>query len=473
MNILLILPYLAHNSTLWMPLGLPFIAACLRRDGHAVSIFDRYAAQFKVGRGRQRVDQAMLEHIQAFQPDMVGLNTLSPLIHDTVGCAALIRSAYDGPIVAGGYHATALPELTLHKIPALDGVVAGEGEIVLSQLANGEVPWQIPGVWWREGEDIRPPAIPTSQVEDLNQLPLPALDLMDMAFYTQRTDGVIRRHNLAAATLVSSRGCQRRCRFCAESLTYGRGVRFHSTDYMMEWIQRVVTDYQVDGIHFHDNDFMVDERRARAICEAILAEGLERKIKWSIQARADRLNAQNARLLKAAGCVLVEIGVETGTQAGLDMVNKGTTTAMNTKAVRTCRKAGLDVHAYMLTKLEDETIADLERRLAWLKKAKPTSFQWTSLDIHPGTALYEEKGGDFFATHEWTEEAITEHYRTDLSTIPADVRKQWMARHFAPYARYHWWRHALERYPLRNLVHLAWVKLRHKLRNKIGRGYRQ
>jgi anaerobic magnesium-protoporphyrin IX monomethyl ester cyclase len=467
MNVLLIYPYIAGNSTLWMPLGLPFIAACLRRDGHAVSI------QFKVGRSQQQVDQTMLEHVQAFQPDLVGLNTLSPLIYDTVDCAALIRSVYDGPIVAGGYHATALPELTLRKIPALDGVVAGEGEIALPRLAGRELPWQIPGVWWRDGEEIRLPVIPAAQVEDLNQLPLPALDLMDMAFYTRRTDGVIRRHNLSVTTVISSRGCKRRCRFCAESLTYGRGVRCHSPAYVLEWIQRVVTDYQVDGIHFHDNDFLVDEGRAREICEAILEAGLERKIKWSIQARADRLNAQTARLLKAAGCVLVEIGVETGTQDELDQIAKGTTTEMNKEVVKICRKAGLDVHAYMLTQLESETIADLERRLAWLKKAKPTSFQWTGLAIHPGTVLYEEKGNDFFAAHEWTEEAITEHYRTDLSAIPPDVRKQWMARHFGPYTRYHWWRHALGRYPLRHLVRLAWFKLRRKVRSKFGQGHRR
>jgi anaerobic magnesium-protoporphyrin IX monomethyl ester cyclase len=291
-----------------------------------------------------------------------------------------------------------------------------------------------------------------------------------MALYTRRTDGVIRRHNLSAATLVSSRGCQRRCRFCAESLTYGRGVRFHSPAYVLEWIQRVVADYQVDGIHFHDNDFLVDEQRAREICETILAAGLEHKIKWSIQARADRLHGEIARLLKAAGCVLVEIGIETGTQEELDQVAKGTTTAMNTEAVRVCRKAGLDVHAYMLTQLEGETIADLKCRLAWLKKARPTSFQWTGLSIHPGTILYEEKGNDFFATHEWTEEAITEHYLTDLSAIPADVRKRWMARHFGPYAQWNWWRHALGRYPLRSLVRLAWFKLRRKMLGKIRRG---
>jgi anaerobic magnesium-protoporphyrin IX monomethyl ester cyclase len=471
MNILLIYPYLTGNSTQWMPLGLSFIASRLRCQGHAVSIFDRYASQFSVGRDRPQVDQAMLEELCAFEPDMVGLNTLSPLIHDTVACVALIRSVYEGPIVAGGYHATALPELTLRKIPALEGVVTGEGEVAMSRLADGETPWQVPGVWWRDGEEIRPPAAPPEQVEDLDQLPQPALDLMDMAWYTQRTDGVIRRHNLAAATLVTSRGCQRRCRFCAESLTYGRGVRCHSPDYVLEWIQRVVTDYQVDGIHFHDNDFLADEQRGHEICHRLMETGLSRRIEWSIQTRADRLNREMARLLKAAGCVLVEIGVETGTQAELDRMAKGTTPEINRQAIALCRWAGLDVHAYMLTRLEGETVGDLKHRLAWLKRARVTSFQWTPVLIHPGTPLYAEKGDDFFSTHEWTEEAIKEHYHADkLSAIPPDVRREWMHRHYDPYARYHWWRHALGRYPLRMLVRLARRKLRGRVQRLLGLG---
>jgi hypothetical protein len=70
--------------------------------------------------------------------------------------------------------------------------------------------------------------------------------------------------------------------------------------------------------------------------------------------------------------------------------------------------------------------------------------------------MYAEKGDDFFATHEWTEEAVAEYYRTDrLSAISAEARQEWMARRFAPYVRWHWWRNALGRYPLRRLVRLA------------------
>ena len=469
MRVLLIYPYSRGSNTLWMPLGLAFIAAQLRRHDHQVVIFDRVARQMKVGYALESVNAAMLAEISSFKPDLIGLSTITQVIYDTVSCVRLIREHYEGIIITGGYHATALPELTLQKIPYLNGLITGEGEHSLPRIANGELPKDIPGLWWRNDEEIQAPSAPAQQIENLDSLGLPALDLMDMEYYSQRTNGVIRGHNLRAATLVSSRGCYRRCRFCAESVTYGQGVRFHSAGYILDWIGRVVKDYTVDGIHFHDNDFLADEERTNEICEALIHEGLHRRVKWSIQARAERINPAIVKLLKSAGCCLVEIGIEAGTQLELDRVSKGATVEMNTSAVKLCRKAGLDVHAYMLTGLEDETIADLEQRLAWVKRARPISFQWGQVSMFPGTALYQERGNDFFARSEWKETAITEYYSTqNLSKIPAETRRAWMASHFAPYWRWHWWMDALSRYPLLKLAKHFLFKLRGKIKREIS-----
>ncbi len=450
MRVLLITPFSRLTSTHWMPLGVIFMAARLRQGGHTASVFDRFAVQSQTGRNADAVDAAMLAEVARFQPDWIGLSTVSPAIHDTVHCASLIREAgFRGPLWAGGYHATALPELTLRKIPGLDGVVAGEGEEVLAQLADGMDPAGLPGVWRRDGAAIVAPRVAQAQVAKLDDLPLPAFDLLDMPLYTERNPVTVRGHLLRAATLITSRGCAFRCRFCAESLTYGRGIRYHSAEYVLEWVRKLAADYPIDGLHFHDNDFLADEGRARAVCAGLQKSGLHRKLRWGIQARADRLTPEMAGLLHASGCVLVEIGVEAGTQEELDFLRKGTTPDINFQAVRVCRRAGLDVHAYMLQRTEDETIPDLERRLDWLKRADPTSFQWSPLYLFPGTPLYAEKGGDFFARNPWTEEAVAGFYAADhLSRLPAATRDAWMKKEFGPFARWHWWRHAIGRYPV-------------------------
>lgn len=465
MRVLLIYPCAGKDPTRWMPLGLAFIAAELRRSGHAVAIFDRHAAQVRRDLDEQAVDAATLEQIARFRPDVIGLSTISPLIYDTVKTAALIRPAFSGAMVAGGYHATGLPELTLHKIPALDAVFTGEGEIALTRFASGQALRDIPGVWWRDEGQIQPPAAPSAQIANLDDLAQPALDLMDMPFYTERTSGVIRWHKLKAATLITSRGCHAHCTFCAESLTYGRGVRWHSAAYVLEWIERVIHDYGVDGLHFHDNDWLADEARAREICAGLIRRGWRRRIRWSIQARADRITADLARLIKSAGCALVEIGVEVGTQAELNRIGKGTTVPVMDQAVKFCREAGLEVHAYMLTQTENETIADLEARLAWLKRNPVTSVQWSPLSMYPGTALYKKRGGDFFAKSEWTKEAIDQYYAADaFSSIPPAVRREWMTRNYIPFFRQLFWWNVVHHTPLPNLARFFLRKLLGRVR---------
>jgi radical SAM superfamily enzyme YgiQ (UPF0313 family) len=238
---------------------------------------------------------------------------------------------------------------------------------------------------------------------------------------------------------------------------------------VLEWIERVIRDNGVDGIHFHDNDWLANEPRAREICAELIRRGLHRRIRWSIQARADRITSELARVIKSAGCSLVEIGVEAGTQAELNHIGKDTTVATIEQAVKFCRQAGLDVHAYMLTQIENETIADLEARLAWLKRNPVTSFQWSHLNMHPGTVLYQKSGGDFFAKSAWTKDALAQYYATDsLSAISPSVRRAWMGRNFAPFYRKHWWINAVRRYPWSVLLQIALQKIFRRVRRMVG-----
>jgi radical SAM superfamily enzyme YgiQ (UPF0313 family) len=89
---------------------------------------------------------------------------------------------------------------------------------------------------------------------DLDDLPFPNLDLLDMKFYTRPVP-------LPSGGLPFNghhahlRGCNRRCEFCAESMTFGKGVRFHSPGYVIEWVKKMIKDYSPEGIYFCDNNF--------------------------------------------------------------------------------------------------------------------------------------------------------------------------------------------------------------------------
>lgn len=433
MKIMLIFPRPQYNilpQAAWLPLGLTGIASVLERDGHQVSIFDRYTAQYSIGKDTRAINQAMMERIEAFHPDLIGFNTVSPLIYDTAECVALIRRVFDGTIVAGGHHATAMPQLTLERIPGLDMVVAGEGEFPLHALAAGEDPSSIPGVW-QQGTSHIPEA--PKQIQDLDSLPFPAFHLVDYPLYTSRGVYAIRGHYVSSLSLLSSRGCVKRCEFCSESLTYGKGVRFHSPPYVVELMEKVRKDYRVEGIYFHDNDFLVNRNRVEELCKAIIDKGLQRHLIWAIQARAERIETGLVRLLQKAGCVLIEIGIEASSQTVLDQMKKDSTVAINEKAVGICRQQNMPVHAYMLTRVEGETVADLEQRLEWIKKIRPDSFSWHTLELHPGTALYLRLGRKFYEENPWSREAVEAFTHDDqISQIGPAIRWDWMKQHYDP-----------------------------------------
>jgi radical SAM superfamily enzyme YgiQ (UPF0313 family) len=423
----------------WLPVGFPYIGAALKQAGHEVAVFDRYARMADLGTDSAALDLAMLEMVRKWKPEVVGLGTVTPLIADTARCASVLRRDFSGVLVAGGHHATALPGLTLERIPELDHVVQGEGELVLTRLAAGQPAVSIPGLWSRSPSGIG--GLPPEQIACLDELPFPDLSLFDMQFYTRRGTNMIRGHFLSTTSLLTSRGCSRRCSFCTESLTYGAGVRFHSAAYVADMVEAVLGRYpQIEAIYFHDNDFMIDRSRVESICREFLRRSLQRRFGWAVQARVDRLDRDILRLMRQAGCIALELGVEASSQAMLDQFGKGSTVDQNLAAIRLCQAQGISVHAYMLTQVAGETLADLELRLRWLKQANPTSFSWSPLRLYPGSRMYHDRGENgFFETNPWTEPAVRQYFDTDYcSDLDPQIRRQWMAKTYEPFQkRYH------------------------------------
>jgi len=445
------------------------MAATLRQAGHQVNIFDRYAYQKMNGPGREVVNNAMLAVISDFKPDLIGFGTVSPLIYDTVVCVALVRQSYDGLIIAGGPHASALPALTLEKIPGLDGVIQGEGEEAIVSLANGDNPAEIPGLWWKSDADNQPASSCRSyQIADLDSLPFPAFDLLDMDFYTRPSTYPIAGYYLSSVSLLTARGCLQNCEFCCESLTYGKGLRFHSPEYVIAWLNQVLTDYKINGVYFHDNDFLVNEQRIRQLCEMMLAGGISKKIVWGMQTRADRITPEMLALLKRAGCVYLEMGIETALQDQLDQVGKAISVGTAEQAINWCRRAGITTRAYLMTGFQGETLATMKTTLAWLKQFKPDIFTWNLLALYPGTSLYEKMGRDFFALHDWHEATIVDFYGRDhLSSVPPKERRHWEEKRLFPYRNYRRRLHVLRVNSFCRLASLASDILSEKVKSVI------
>ena len=461
MKILLITPLSSYTGTSWIPVGLGYIASMLKKNNHSVRLFDRFLRFYQLG-SEESVNGEMKAEILSFKPDIIGFSTISPVIYDTVSSVQFIRSFYNGIIIAGGHHVTAVPGLTLDKIPGLDFVAAGEAEYTMLSIADGKNTDNISGLFSRNTVIS---SFKQSQIVELDSLPFPDYSIFNMAHYTRANASTINGFYLKSATIITSRGCANRCKFCSESLTYGRGIRFHSPDYVIENIEKLVLDYKVNGIYFLDNDFLSSRAHAESICLKIIEKNLHKKIKWAIQACTTRINDEVLSILSRAGCVKIEFGMESINDKYLKSINKNASASSNENAIKLCKKHGIKNHTYFMTGFENEVISDLDNFIFWIKKFKPHTFSLHPLKIYPGTPFYEKLDIKFFEKNPWTRDSIENYFKSELlSSIDKEDKNKWYSQTYKPFHARYQKRAILKVNSLYSLLKMVLLKFSKKLR---------
>lgn len=374
------------------PLGLAYIASFLEKNGHDVIIIDRACLKYKNGEiNLKELDSKTEREILSFEPHLIGIGAMTIQIYDTKHVAKLIRglpSGNDYPIIVGGFHLSAEPELTLRECPEVDIVCRGEGELTMLQLASGEKKENIGGLTFRKNGEIYSTESKTP-VSDLDILPIPARHLLDMDFYCRRNDMVIPNVLLRATTMITSRGCPFDCKFCSNKLIY-KSVRFHSLRYTIDEINYVVGNYRIDAISFVDTMFLSGRRRIETLCQELIDTKLNKKFKWACSARADVVDENILRLMKKAGCIYINYGFESGSQRMLDLMNKKTTVNQNYRAATLTNKAGILVNSALITNLPKETEDDTLSTIDFLKNARIYCASLNNLLPLPGSPYYRE-----------------------------------------------------------------------------------
>lgn len=456
MKILLIAPIAKYTPTRWIPLGMSYISSLLKQKNHNVKLYDRFLRNHILGY-EEKVNLEMKSEILKYNPDIIGFSTVSPLIYDTKECVHYIREFYKGIIVAGGHHATAMPLHTLERIPGLDYVCVGESEYTMLSLADGEKTSKIPGLFSLKTANTN---LKTAQIKELDELPLPDYKIFDMGYYTQANQHAIRGFFLKTACMITSRGCFNSCSFCTESLTFGKSVRFHSSDYVIENIEKLIKDYNIEGIYFHDNNFLASLPHAEDICHKIIKLNLHKKIKWAIQANASKANNDILKLLSEAGCIKVEIGVESLKDSDLRSINKDLTVDLGKNVLIMCRKNNINVHAYFITGFKREKISDLNNILKWIKKYKPHTFSLSRLQLYPGTEIYKNEGKKFFENNDWSRNNIDNYFFKDnISSINPTEKSKWNLQIYSPFAKKYQIMAILKVNSLKSILKMAYLKI--------------
>ena len=367
----------------WQPLGTLYVAAALLEAGHEVKLLN----------GAFLRHEDILRRVDEFAPEAAGIYATAFGWPGAVRTAADLKRRHPGLFVcAGGPYPIAMPERCLTSAgPNVDAVVTGEAEHtlveLLERLARGRGLEGVLGVAFRQGEHIvKNP--PRPLIEDLDALPFPARALLDGAERYLPPPAMYRR--TPVASLVTSRGCDRRCLFCFQidrNREAGRrGVRLRSVANVLREIETCLAQGYRE-IKFLDDSFAADRDRALEICRAIRERGLD--FTWFASVCANQADSQLFAAMRNAGCWAVLIGAESGVQKNLNTLRKACTLAQIRQAVRAAKAAGLQVSTPFVFGIPGETFADGLRTIEFALELDPDLANFHCLTPFPGTDLYD------------------------------------------------------------------------------------
>lgn len=349
------------------------------------------------------------ERITEFNPDVVGLSAMTFNLLDALAAARRVKQIKPkARVVIGGWHATHYPLETL-KQSGVDYVVHGEGELTFAELCDRLADalfhpslQDLEGIAYRkaDGEIVLNP--PRPLVEDLNQLPMPNYNLVNIGSYQHilgRKGGTL--------SLQSSRGCPFGCAFCDIRRTK---FRQRSSESVVAEIRRWY-NMGIRSFFFVDDNFVINKKWMFETCEMIARQGLE--IEFKISARVDQIDSEMYHQLSRTGCSRVNFGVESSKQKYLDYLNKGITVEQTVEAFRLIHQAGGKGFAYMIIGFPEQSLPEMYEELAFLHNIKADFASFAVLSAYPKTVLYQRLLNEgIFANDFWQE--FAENPRPDF-----------------------------------------------------------
>lgn len=335
-------------------IGLGILASVLRKEGHDVQIIYEFSDKIGIERSVVNIDK--------FNPDLIGISLMSQTYPAGMLFANSLKERLRKPIVVGGILPTILKEVFLKEFDpnkSIDFLVVGDGEKTLVELVkylsdnkkfNCNNYSSIPGIVWRKGDEVIQNEL-RPFIRNLDQIPFPARDYAPIIIESLKSMGV-----QPALRIISSRGCYGRCLFC-HILEYYRAIarkpmwRYRSAVNIVEEIKQLKRKYQVKHFLLSDDNFFgygsFGLTRVKQFADLLIRKRLD--ITFSIQSRLDSFNPEIFRLLKEAGLISVDFGIETIKPESLRFFQKDITLNQMLKNFEEMSKiSGIAIGIYML-----------------------------------------------------------------------------------------------------------------------------
>ncbi len=382
-------PAVSKGGCVYYPIWIGYTTGVLEQNNVPVKLFDAPA--------ESRGLEESLHIIKDYNPDLIVMDSTTASIANDLHVANEIKKILpDAFIVFVGTHPTAVPFEVLKSSKNVDAVALSEHEHTIRDLSfalrDGKPVADVAGLVYRttnsKGEEefeISPKREPASG-EELDKMPFVS------EVYSRHLN--IKNYFYPSVlypevTIITGRGCPFRCTFCVYPQTMGgHEYRVRSPENVVDEFEWIFENLDVKDIMIEDDTFTANRERINKICDLIVERGLQDKVTWTCNARAD-VDLDTLKNMKRAGCRLLCVGFESGEQEILNNVKKGTQLQIIRQFMKDTKKADVLVHGCFMLGNKGETKQTIRTTIEFAKELEPDTAQFFPIMVYPGTEAYD------------------------------------------------------------------------------------
>lgn len=408
--------YLKFDPKLWdamqpyPPLGTMYAASFMRQRGYPVALFDAMLAQSE-NEWAVALDREKPQYTIIYEDNFNYLSKMC-LLNMREAAFNMTRMAKERgcTVIICGSDATDHAEAYLDK--GADFVLLGEGEYTLAELLDTltnqtatpfadilGIVYQAPAANGQQPTVIRNPRRP--DIKAVDDLPFPAWDLIDVERYRRVW---LEHHGYYSMNMVTTRGCPYHCNWCAKPI-WGQRYNSRSPENVAQELKWLKDTYQPDHIWFADDIMGLKPRWWQKFADAV--EELDARVPFKCLSRADLVvrHSMNVDALHRAGCDIVWMGAESGSQKVLNAMEKGTTVEQIYEATERLHQAGVKVGFFLQFGYPGETREDIESTFQMVRDCQPDDVGMSVSYPLPGTTFYDRVKIELGDKQNWTDSA--------------------------------------------------------------------
>lgn len=362
------------KSIIQEELGIAYIASVLSEKGYEVKLKSCFI---------QSMDY---NEICSYEPDVIGFSVYDDAVDSATEISLQCKKLLPNAVICWGGYAPTYHSLELmERIPYIDIIIKGEGELTFLQLMSCLIDNRnlenCDGILFRNNDKIIENKN-REEIIDLDSLPFPNRDILV-------------QNDLKVAYVSTSRGCTNRCSFCCSPTFFGKGWRGRSVISIISEIKDLIERYNVHRVHFIDNSFEdpdVHLSRMESILDAILENNIN--IAFTVDFRADfyrKVTDSIVKKLKKAGLLFVFLGIEAGNENDLEIYNKRVKSIDLEKSIEFFRENQIGVDIGFINFNPYSTLQTLRDNMDFLHRYTFDSYflNIRKLRAYAGTQIYD------------------------------------------------------------------------------------